>query len=335
MLRIGAIELSPPLVLAPLSGVSDLPFRLMNRKFGCGLAFTEMVSAEALKRKIPRTLRMLDTANGDRPLGLQLLSANGDSLRQALDALSMDDYAVVDLNAACPVKKVVRRGEGAALMREPRKLADLVGIIAGRCPLPVTVKLRAGWDHDSINAKEAALQARGAGASAVFVHGRTRAQGYRGGVDYEVIREVKKALDIPVIASGDVLSPRMAKKMFDETGCDGVVVARGAMGNPWIFPHTKALLETGFVPERPGSREIAAAMLEHLALCARHHGPEKAARVFRKCFMWYTKGLAGAKPLRLKAMKAETGEEMAGIVKEAAALGEGGKKSPLFFTGGR
>lgn len=322
MLKIGAVELSPPLVLAPLSGVSDLPFRLMNRQFGCGLAFTEMISAEALKRKIPRTMRMLDTSLEDRPLGIQLLSADGDSLRRALDVLAMEDYAVVDLNAACPVKKVVRRGEGAALMLDPGKLAGLVRTIVRHCPLPVTVKLRAGWDHDSMNAAEAALRARDAGVSAAFVHGRTRAQGYRGGVDYKVIREVKETLDIPVLASGDVLNPRMAKKMLDETGCDGVVMARGAMGNPWIFPHTKALLETGSVPERPGSREIASTMLEHLALCARHHGNGKAAKVFRKFFMWYTRGIAGAKPLRVKAMRAETGEEMAAVIRETAALGE-------------
>lgn len=322
MLRIGGLKLSQPLVLAPLSGVSDLPFRLINRRFGCSLAFTEMISAEALKRKIPRTLRMLDTVEEDRPLGVQLLSADADSLFMALEILGAGGYAVVDLNAACPVKKVVRRGEGAALMLEPVKLASLVRVMAANSTLPVTVKLRSGWDHDSINAREAALRAQEAGASAVFVHGRTRAQGYRGSVDYGAIRGVKEALEIPVVASGDVLSPGAAKKMLDETNCDGLLMARGAMGNPWIFPRTVSMLKTGMVPPGPGVDEITETMFLHLGLCAKHLGPGRAAKVFRKFFVWYTKGLKGVKPLRAEAVKTDTVEGMEGLIGKLLELGK-------------
>ena len=224
-----------PFMLAPMAGVSDLPFRLIAREFGCPLAFTEMINARALSLRNAKTIRLLRSLPLDKPLGVQLLGHEPDALREALDALADYPYDVVDLNAACPVHKVTRKGEGAALLREPETLSRLVAALVKHAPVPVTVKIRSGWDNDSINAPETAKRIEAAGARAVCVHGRTRNQGYRGRADMSVIRAVKKAVAIPVIASGDAFSREAAARIAEETGCDAVMIARGALGNPWIF----------------------------------------------------------------------------------------------------
>jgi tRNA-dihydrouridine synthase B len=321
MLKIGDIALSPPLVLAPLSGVSDLPFRLINRRNGCGLAFTEMISTQAVIRNVPKTMKMLETAPEDSPLGVQLLGNDEYSIRRTLETLDMRRLAVLDLNAACPVKKVVRRGEGAALMLEPGKLASLLRLMVEHSPVPVTVKIRSGWDTQSVNAVEIARHAEDAGVSALFVHGRTRAQGYRGTTDYAVIRAVKDAVGIPVVGSGDVLSPELGQKMLRETGCDGLVLARGAMGNPWIFPRMAEYLRSGTILRDPDTEEKTAAMLEHFSLCRDCHGPEKALKIFRKFYIWYSRGMRNVRTLREEAMRAQTPDDM---IEAIHRLREGG-----------
>jgi tRNA-dihydrouridine synthase B len=310
MLKIGTLTLSPPLVLAPLSGVSDLPFRLINRRHGCALAFTEMISTQAVIRNVPKTMKMLETTAEDSPLGVQFLGNDEYSFQRTLEVLDMSRFALVDLNAACPVKKVVRRGEGAALMLEPGKLASLLRLMVELSPVPVTVKIRSGWDAASVNAVEVARRAEEAGVSALFIHGRTRAQGYRGTTDYTVIQAVKDAVGIPVVGSGDVLSPELGGKMLGETGCDGLVLARGAMGNPWIFPRMAAYLENGSILQDPDTEEKTGTMLEHFSLCCRHYGPEKALKMFRKFYIWYSRGMRNVKTLREEAMHAKTPEEL-------------------------
>lgn len=309
MLKIGGLELSSRLVLAPLSGVSDLPFRLINRRHGCELAFVEMTSTHALVRRNPRTLRMIETVAEDRPLGIQLLCADHESLRASVEIVNRGGYAVVDFNAACPVRKVIRRGEGAALMREPRKLRELLKTLVRAAQAPVTVKIRAGWDAQSVNAREVALHAEDAGISALFIHGRTRSQGYGGAVDYAVIGEVKEALSVPVIASGDVFGPAPAKRMLDETGCDGLVMARGAMGNPWIFRRTEALLAAGLSLPGPGIEEIMGTVREHLGLTMDYYGEETGVKVFRKFLIWYTRGFRNVKRLRWRVAGVATAAE--------------------------
>lgn len=308
--------MSAPCILAPLSGISDLPFRMINRRMGCELAFVEMISAHALVYQNRKTLGMLSTTPADRPLGVQLIGNEPETLRRALDILEKYRFDIIDFNAACPVKKVTSKGEGADLMREPRKLAGLLRVIADNAEVPVTVKIRSGWDAKSVNARDIALYAEDAGLSAVFIHGRTKVQGYSGRVNYQVIKEVKKAVGIPVIGSGDAFSPQLIKKMFDETGCDGVTIARGSLGNPWIFNETSVFLGSGRLPERPGSDAIAWTMTEHFNLCIDFYGEAHGTMVFRKFFAWYTKGLSNMKPIRDKAFRADTKEQMEALIKE-------------------
>jgi tRNA-dihydrouridine synthase B len=316
VLCIGNVSLPASCVLAPLAGVSDLPFRLISRSCGCEFAYTEMISARSLVYQSASTLKMLSSVTEDRPLGVQLLGNDPDILRRALDILAEYRFDILDFNAACPVGKVTGKGEGASLLREPRKLGTLLRGIVDNASMPVTVKLRAGWDDTSVTAREAALYAEDAGVSAVCIHGRTRAQGYSGRVDYSIIREVKEALNVPVIASGDALSPLLIKKLFEETGCDGVAVARGALGNPWIFQETAGFFKSGTLPERPSVSDISATMEKHLDLCCSFHDEYNGTRLFRKFFVWYTRGIISIRSLRQRAFKAETKSDMMELIRE-------------------
>lgn len=315
-IEIGSVRITSPCLLAPMAGVTDLPFRLINRSFGCGFAFAEMISARALVYTNARTLRMLSSGREDRPVGVQLLGDEIEIILKALEILRGREIDIIDFNAACPVSKVTRRGEGAGLLKEPERLKEILKAIVKHSDVPVTVKIRAGWDETSLNAKEIALRAQDAGIKGLFIHGRTRVQGYSGRVDYRIIREVKDSLGIPVIASGDALSPELIKKMFDETGCDGVAVARGALGNPWIFREVPEFLESGVKPVRPCLAEIVSTMKRHLHLCCEFYGDYPGTLVFRKFFGWYVKGIPDAKPLKERAFSAGTEEEMLTIIDE-------------------
>jgi tRNA-dihydrouridine synthase B len=299
MLKIGKLKLKSRLILAPMAGISDLPFRMLNRRFGAELTFVEMLNCRSLGHKNRRTLEMLASNPQDRPLGLQILGCEREFILKGLDVLSEFKFDILDFNAACPAKKVVRRGEGAGLLKTPEKLQEMLKLVVKNSSLPVTVKIRIGWDKDSINAREVALLAEDAGVSGLFVHGRTRMQGYSGHVDYDAIAQVKKALKIPVIASGDIFSEVLIKDMFERTGCDGVAVARGALGNPWIF-----------TPEAPDEKEIAKVMGEHLDSCVAFYGERVGVIKFRKFFSWYTKGFRGIRPLREKSSRVKTRRQM-------------------------
>jgi tRNA-dihydrouridine synthase B len=314
--KIGELQLSSRLILAPLSGISDLPFRMINRSFGCKMAFTEMISTHALLQGGVRTARMLDTLPGDRPLGLQLLGNDTEYIKRSIDAVRGHGFSLIDINAACPAGKVTRSGKGARLMQAPHVLREILKAAVESTDLPVTVKIRSGWDDSSVNARDVALHAQDAGISGLFIHGRTKRQGYSGNVDYDVIREVKEALDIPVIGSGDVLSPALVKKMLDETGCDGVVIARGALGNPWIFRESEAFLRDGSIPRRPDVYDISDTMLRHLDMLIDHWGERRAVLIFRKFFAWYIKGLRNVKPLRQRGFRAATREDMVRLIGE-------------------
>lgn len=318
MLKIGGLKLKSNLILAPMSGISDLPFRMLNRKFGCELAFSEMINCRSLGYKSKKTAQMLATCKKDRPLGLQLLGHDPKFIMRAVDILNKSKCAfdVLDFNAACPAKKVVRRGEGASLLKEPGKLQELLKLLVKNSRVPVTVKIRAGWDEDSVNAREVALSAEDAGVSAIFIHGRTKLQEYSGSVDYGIIRNVKKSVGVPVIASGDIFSGQLAKKMFEETGCDGLAVARGALGNPWIFKAIKDFLKNGKVCARSDKNEIIAVMLGHLNEYVGFYGEKIGVIKFRKFFAWYTKGLRKIRPLREKSSQAKTVNEMSEIIRK-------------------
>lgn len=316
MLKIGSLKLDSSLILSPMAGVSDLPFRVLNRRFGCELAFNEMINARSLSYKSKKSQFMLSTNPQDRPLGIQLLGCEPDFIQRAVDILQKYEFDLVDFNAACPAKKVTRRGEGAALLKNPKKLNQLLKLIVKNSEVPVTAKIRLGWDKDSLNAKEAALYSQDAGISGLFIHGRSKQQGYSGKVDYKAIEKVKDALEIPVIASGDIFSAQLAKKMFDETGCDGIAIARGALGNPWIFKEIEEFLANDKTIPRPNTSDIITTMLEHLDLCINFYGERIGIVIFRKFINWYTKGFRKVRAIREKASRAKMKDEIINLFKQ-------------------
>ena len=316
MLTIGKLELKSSLILAPMAGITDLPYRMLNRKFGAELAFTEMVNARSLSYSNVKALEMLGSAKGDRPLGIQLVGNESEYLNRAIEKLHKYKFDILDFNAACPERKVTAKGEGAALLKDPRKLKRLLKIMVRESKWPVTVKIRAGWEKNSVNARETALIAEDAGVAAIFIHGRTRNQLYSGSVDYDVIKSVKDAVKVPVIGSGDVLSAQLAKKMFDETGCDGILLARGALGNPWFFREVETYLEDGTILERPSKETVVKTIKYHLNSSVKCFGAKRAVPAFRKFFCWYTKGLDNVRPLRVKACAASSKKEMLEIIEE-------------------
>ncbi len=241
-------------------------------------------------------------------------------VQKAMDVINKYEFDILDFNAACPVRKVVRRGEGSGLLKDPKKLNEILKLVVKNAKVPVTVKIRSGWDKDCINAKKVASLCQDAGVCGLFIHGRTRAQGYSGTVDYQAIREVKKALEIPVIASGDIFNPQLAKKMFDETGCDGINIARGALGNPWILKEITEFLRSGKIIERPTHEQVAKVMLEHLDMCIDFHGERNGVIIFRKFFSWYTRGFRKVRPLRELSSRVKTRLGMSEIIQKCAGL---------------
>lgn len=324
MLKIGNLTLAFPYLLAPMAGVSDLPFRLITRSFGVPLAFAEMIDARAIARGERKTRYMLTTAPEDRPLGVQFLGHDETDLVEAVAALEGFGFDLLDLNAACPTPKVTRKGKGAALLKDPSRLGGLLKALVSQARVPVTVKIRAGWDPASVNAREVALRAEDAGISALFIHGRTRSQGYGGTVDYRIIQQVKAALTIPVIASGDNLSVPAIKRMFDETGCDGVTLARGSLGYPWLCRELNRFFEGGLPCEKPTLAERLAIIRKHLDLIVAHYGEKRGVACFHKFFIWYTRGLRGTKPLRDGAFRADTRDELDRLIE---ALRQAGRES--------
>lgn len=308
----------PKVILAPLSGISSLPFRKLNRKAGCKFAYLEMISARSLSYLSRRTVEMMVTDKTDQPLGVQLLASDPYYLAKALERLEGFAYDVLDFNAACPRKKVTSHGKGAALLKEPKKLQGLLAVMVKQAKLPVTVKLRLGWDSAK-SSVDIAKRAQDSGVSAVCLHGRTRQQGYRSPVDYLSIKKVKAALRIPLIASGDIWSARRAKQMFDETNCDAVMVARGALGNPWIFREINQFLTKRRVIPRPSLKEVTKMMKQHLKLSIDFYGERVGTVQFRKFYIWYTRGFSQAKLLRRNTHQASSKIQMLKLIEQFKA----------------
>jgi tRNA-dihydrouridine synthase B len=299
-----------------MAGISDLPFRLLNRKFGCELAFIEMINVRSLGYNSKKTKKMFSTLSKDKPLGVQLVGSEPKYMERGLDIAKQFKFDLLDFNAACPVKKVVNRGEGAALLKDPKKLQIMLKLIRKEFSVPVTVKIRIGWDNHSVNAREVAVASADAGVDAIFIHGRTRQQFYSGGVDYNEIARVKRSVSIPVIASGDNFSGPLIKKMFDETGCDACVIARGSFGNPWIFKQAKEFLKSGKIISKPGIDEVIKVMKEHLDSNIDFYGEKAGIVLFRKFFAWYTKNMAHVRPLREQATRAKIRHEMFELIEK-------------------
>ncbi|MFC1621308.1 tRNA dihydrouridine synthase DusB [Candidatus Omnitrophota bacterium] len=304
--------------LSPMAGISSLPFRMLNREFGCEFCFLEMINCRSLSGSSRKTQEMMNTSEKDKPLGVQILGEKKEFILRALEKLRDYRMDVLDFNAACPQKKITSRGEGAALLKTPKKLNKLLKLIVKNSDRPVTAKIRLGW-NDFSHARDIALYAQDAGIRALFVHGRTREQGYSGKVNYKAISMIKKALCIPVVGSGDILNAEMAKKMLDETGCDTITVARGALGNPWIFKEIKEFLKTGNILKRPSMKEVTNIMKFHLDLCCNFYGEKRGVIGFRKFFIWYTRYFKGVKPLRNKAAHVKTLLETTGLIDDFCA----------------
>ena len=290
-MKIGNVELKNAIALAPMAGVTDLPFRLLCKEQGCGLMYTEMVSAKALLYKNRNTKPLLETRPEEEPVAVQLFGSDPEIMSEMALQLEEGPYAIIDVNMGCPVPKIVNNGEGSALMKDPKLVEQILTALVRAIDKPVTVKIRKGFDDDHVNAVEIAKIAEACGVAAVAVHGRTRAQYYSGQADWDIIAQVKDAVKIPVIGNGDVDSPEKAKAILDQTGCDGVMIGRAAEGNPWIFREVVSYLTDGTIPARPTNREKRELILRHAALQLEYKGEYTGVREMRKHLSWYTVGM--------------------------------------------
>ena len=313
-LKIGNIELENRYILGPMAGVTDLPFRLLCREQGAGLLCMEMVSAKAIYYNNRNTESLLEIHPDEKPVSLQFFGSDPKIMSEMAKRIEERPFAILDINMGCPVPKVVKNGEGSALMKNPKLVYEIVSAIVKAIDKPVTVKIRKGFDDDHVNAVEIAKIIEEAGAAAVAVHGRTREQYYSGKADWDIIRQVKEAVSIPVIGNGDVTSPQKAEELVMQTGCDGIMIARGAQGNPWIFSEMIHWEETGELPPRPDKDEVREMMLRHARLQLEYKGEFSGIREMRKHVAWYTKGLKGAARLREKVNAVESLEELENLL---------------------
>ena len=317
-MRIGELVLRNGLMLAPMAGVSDLPFRLLCREQGAELAVTEMVSAKALHYKNKATEELLKSCEGDRPLAVQLFGSEPEICAEAAEALSeRSAFALIDFNMGCPMPKIVNNGDGSKLMTKPELAAEIIAAMVKKSKKPVCVKMRAGFTEEEKNAPELAKRLEAAGAAMLTVHGRTREQYYAGTADWDIIRQVKEAVSIPVIGNGDVVSGESAARMLRETGCDGIAVGRAAEGNPWIFREIQHYLETGEALPPPDIEERFAVMRRHLALEVEADGERMAVRKLRSHFAWYLHGFPNAAKWRHAINTAESQEVLLEILESA------------------
>ncbi len=311
---IGKVKIPGELVLGPMAGVTDLPFRLLCKEQGAALVYTEMISAKGIYYKNKNTEQLWEIREEERPAALQLFGSDPELMAEIAKQIEERNFDILDINMGCPVPKVVNNGEGSALMKNPALAGSIIRAVSRAIQKPVTVKFRKGFAKEQASAVEFAKIAEENGAAAIAVHGRTREQYYSGKADYEIISRVKEAVQIPVIASGDIFTPGDAVRCKRETGCDALMIARGARGNPWIFSEIREFQETGILPDKPSVEEMAEMLLRHGRLLIEYKGERTGMREMRKHVAWYVTGCRHSASIRREAGQIKTYSELERLV---------------------
>lgn len=318
MWKIGNVEIKNRVVLAPMAGISNTSYRKIIKSMGAGLIYAEMVSDKALVFDNKKTFDLLKMSEEERPIAQQIFGSDVTSFVESAKIVEQTMHPdIIDINMGCPVPKVaVRAQAGSALLKNPKKVYEIVSAVVNTVNVPVTVKIRSGWDEKNINAVEIAKEIERAGASAIAVHGRTRAQGYSGKADWNIIKEVKEAVSIPVIGNGDIMSCYDAKKMLEETGCDAVMIGRGVLGNPWLIKECVDYLEDGTLPQEVSFLEKVDMMKKHYELLLNDKTEKQALLEIRSHIIWYLKGMPKSKEIKNKICQSKTSEEMFNIIND-------------------
>lgn len=297
-MKIGNFETENNVFLAPMAGVTDLPFRKICRRYGAGMVYSEMISAKGLYYNDKKTAELMRIDNEERPCAIQIFGSDADIMAEIIPKVMEVKPDIIDINMGCPTPKIVNNGDGSALLKTPEKIGEIVRKVSAVSPVPVTVKIRKGWDDTNVNAVEVAKIIEQNGGAAIAVHGRTRAEFYSGRADWDIIKAVKEAVSIPIIGNGDIKCAEDAKRMIDYTSCDAVMIGRGSEGNPFIFKQIIEYLQNGKVDFIPSAHERLTQMLEHIEMLIAEKGESRGIREARKHIAWYIKGLPGASRLK-------------------------------------